>query len=90
MIFQATAGFLEKERVKSIMEPLDEATSLIAAAAHDLDHPGKSSAFLSNSNNPLAILYNDVTVLESHHAAMTFKLTLGGLKSLLVVNDCRN
>ncbi|XP_066259625.1 high affinity cAMP-specific and IBMX-insensitive 3',5'-cyclic phosphodiesterase 8 isoform X1 [Euwallacea similis] len=76
-VLQATAGFLEKERMKSIMEPLDEATSLIAAAAHDLDHPGKSSAFLSNSNNPLAILYNDVTVLESHHAAMTFKLTLG-------------
>ncbi|KAF7263544.1 hypothetical protein GWI33_001860 [Rhynchophorus ferrugineus] len=76
-MFQATAGFLEKDRMKSIMEPLDEATSLIAAAAHDLDHPGKSSAFLSNSNNPLAILYNDVTVLESHHAALTFKLTLG-------------
>lgn len=63
--------------MKSIMEPLDEATSLIAAAAHDVDHPGKSSAFLTNSNNPLAILYNDVTVLESHHAALTFKLTLG-------------
>ncbi|KAL1512742.1 hypothetical protein ABEB36_002282 [Hypothenemus hampei] len=76
-VMQATAGFLEKERMKSLMEPLDEATSLIAAAAHDVDHPGKSSAFLSNSNNPLAILYNDVTVLESHHAAMTFKLTLG-------------
>lgn len=76
-VMQATAGFLEKERMKSIMEPLDEATSLIAAAAHDLDHPGKSSAFLSNSNNPLAILYNDVTVLESHHSALMFKLTLG-------------
>ncbi|XP_060519111.1 high affinity cAMP-specific and IBMX-insensitive 3',5'-cyclic phosphodiesterase 8 isoform X2 [Cylas formicarius] len=76
-VMQATAGFLEKERVKAIMDPLDEATSLIAAAAHDVDHPGKSSAFLSNSNNPLAILYNDVSVLESHHAALTFKLTLG-------------
>ncbi|KAG5898657.1 hypothetical protein JTB14_005416 [Gonioctena quinquepunctata] len=76
-VMQATAGFLDKDRMKSIMEPLDEATSLIAAAAHDVDHPGKSSAFLSNSSSPLAILYNDVTVLESHHAALTFKLTLG-------------
>ncbi|CAG9821630.1 unnamed protein product [Phaedon cochleariae] len=75
--YHATAGFLEKERMKSIMEQLDEATSLIAAAAHDVDHPGKSSAFLSNADSPLAILYNDVTVLESHHAALTFKLTLG-------------
>nr|CAI5818793.1 unnamed protein product [Callosobruchus analis] len=63
-VMQATANYLEKERMKSLMDPLDEATSLIAAAAHDVDHPGKSSAFLSNSDNPLAILYNDVTVLE--------------------------
>lgn len=63
--------------MKSIMEPLDEATSLIAAAAHDVDHPGKSSAFLANSSNILAILYNDITVLEMHHASLTFKLTLG-------------
>lgn len=63
--------------MKSIMEPLDEATSLIAAAAHDVDHPGKSNAFLCNANNPLSILYNDISVLESHHAALTFKLTLG-------------
>ncbi|XP_008196277.1 high affinity cAMP-specific and IBMX-insensitive 3',5'-cyclic phosphodiesterase 8 isoform X2 [Tribolium castaneum] len=76
-VMQATAGFLEREKLKSIMDPLDEATSLIAAAAHDVDHPGKSNAFLSNSDNPLAILYNDITILESHHAALMFKLTLG-------------
>ena len=35
-----------------------------------------SSAFLTNSGNDLALLYNDVAVLESHHAAFTFKLTL--------------
>ncbi|XP_063905882.1 high affinity cAMP-specific and IBMX-insensitive 3',5'-cyclic phosphodiesterase 8 isoform X2 [Zophobas morio] len=76
-VMQATAGFLEREKVKSIMDSLDEATSLIAAAAHDVDHPGKSNAFLANSDNPLAILYNDITILESHHAALMFKLTLG-------------
>ncbi|KAK4884278.1 hypothetical protein RN001_000549 [Aquatica leii] len=76
-VMQATAGFLEKDRLKAIMDPLDEATSLLAACAHDIDHPGKSSAFLSNCDNPLAILYNDSTVLENHHAALTFKLTLG-------------
>lgn len=56
---------------------MDEAASLIAAATHDIDHPGRSSAFLCNSDNQLAILYNDKCVLESHHAATTFKLTLG-------------
>ncbi|KRT84067.1 hypothetical protein AMK59_249 [Oryctes borbonicus] len=76
-VMQAVAGYLERERLKSIMDPLDEAVSLIAAACHDVDHPGRSSAFLSNCDNPLAILYNDITVLENHHAALTFKLALG-------------
>ncbi|XP_044747004.1 high affinity cAMP-specific and IBMX-insensitive 3',5'-cyclic phosphodiesterase 8-like isoform X2 [Coccinella septempunctata] len=76
-VMQATAGFLQKERIKIIMEPLDEAMCLLAAAAHDVDHPGKSSAFLSNSNSPLAVLYNDITILENHHCACMFKLTLG-------------
>lgn len=92
-VMQATGNFLEKERMKSIMEQLDEATSLISAAAHDIDHPGKSSAFLSNSDNSLAILYNDVSVLESHHAALTFKLTLGKFfinsKSIIVHKRCQ-
>jgi hypothetical protein len=34
-----------------------------------------SSAFLCNSNAELAYLYNDITVLENHHAALGFKLT---------------
>lgn len=58
------------------MDRIDEATALISAAAHDIDHPGRSSAFLCNANNYLAILYNDICVLESHHAALMFKLTL--------------
>ncbi|KAL0820280.1 hypothetical protein ABMA28_006193 [Loxostege sticticalis] len=75
-VLQAVAYFLEKERLKSVFEPLEAAAALISAAAHDIDHPGTSSAFLCNSRHPLAILYNDVSVLESHHAALTFKLTL--------------
>ncbi|XP_043517103.1 high affinity cAMP-specific and IBMX-insensitive 3',5'-cyclic phosphodiesterase 8 isoform X2 [Frieseomelitta varia] len=75
-VLQATARFMQSERLKLILEPLDEVAALIAAAAHDIDHPGRSSQFLCNSNNKLAILYNDLSVLESHHAALTFKLSL--------------
>lgn len=73
---QAVAFFLEKDRLKNLLEPLEAAAALISAAAHDIDHPGFSSAFLCNSRHSLALLYNDVCVLESHHAALTFKLTL--------------
>ncbi|KAK9299102.1 hypothetical protein QLX08_007727 [Tetragonisca angustula] len=75
-VLQATARFMQSERLKLILEPLDEVAALVAAAAHDIDHPGRSSQFLCNSNNKLAILYNDLSVLESHHAALTFKLSL--------------
>ncbi|XP_025265332.1 high affinity cAMP-specific and IBMX-insensitive 3',5'-cyclic phosphodiesterase 8 isoform X2 [Camponotus floridanus] len=75
-VLQATARFMQSKRLKEVLEPLDEVAALVAAAAHDIDHPGRSSQFLCNANNRLAILYNDLSVLESHHAALTFKLSL--------------
>lgn len=75
---KATGVFLYQLQQKDnqMMDHIDEATALISAAAHDIDHPGRSSAFLCNSNNFLSVLYNDMCVLESHHAALMFKLTL--------------
>ncbi|KAJ8664565.1 hypothetical protein QAD02_006227, partial [Eretmocerus hayati] len=75
-VLQAIARFMRSERLRVFLDPLDEIAALIAAAAHDIDHPGKSSQFLCNADNKLAILYNDLSVLESHHAALTFRLTL--------------
>jgi len=74
-VLQATAFFLQRNRIKPLLDSLDQAACLIAAAIHDLDHPGKTSGFLCNSGSELAILYNDLSVLESHHAALAFKLT---------------
>lgn len=78
-LFQATACYLQQlsNREIKVMDRMDEATALIAAATHDIDHPGRSSAFLCNSDDRLALLYNDTCVLESHHAATTFRLTWG-------------
>lgn len=75
-VMQATAHFLEKDKIKCLMDPLDEAICLIAAAAHDADHPGRSNAFLVNSGHILAVLYNDLNILESHHAALMFRYSL--------------
>lgn len=41
-VLQATAIFMQTERLKQVLEPLDEVAALIAAAAHDIDHPGRS------------------------------------------------
>ncbi|KAK4300621.1 hypothetical protein Pmani_027186 [Petrolisthes manimaculis] len=74
-VLHATAYFLDRERMRQLMDPLDVVACLIAAVVHDVDHPGKNSAFLCNTDNELALLYNDQSVLESHHAAITFKHT---------------
>ncbi|XP_010888811.1 cGMP-inhibited 3',5'-cyclic phosphodiesterase B isoform X2 [Esox lucius] len=48
----------------------------VAAAMHDYDHPGRTNAFLVATNAPQAVLYNDRSVLENHHAASAWSLYL--------------
>ncbi|MGH0184906.1 UNVERIFIED_CONTAM: hypothetical protein FKN15_016282 [Acipenser sinensis] len=74
-VLHATAYFLQKERVKGSLDQLDEVAALIAATVHDVDHPGRTNSFLCNAGSELAVLYNDMAVLESHHAALAFQLT---------------
>ncbi|XP_004711674.2 cGMP-inhibited 3',5'-cyclic phosphodiesterase B, partial [Echinops telfairi] len=50
----------------------------VAAAMHDYDHPGRTNAFLVATNAPQAVLYNDRSVLENHHAASAWNLYLSG------------
>jgi len=45
-----------------------------AAAMHDYDHGGRTNNFLVETYSPLAILYNDRSVLENHHAASSWSL----------------
>ena len=52
----------------------------VGAICHDVDHPGLNNQYQINSRSELAQLYNDVSVLENHHAAKTFKI-LGDAKA---------
>lgn len=74
-VLQSAAYFLQQEPISSIFSSMDEVATLLAAIVHDLDHPGRTNAFLVNNGDQLAILYNDTTVLESHHVALAFELT---------------
>ena len=47
----------------------DKLALLLSAIGHDLNHPGFTNAMLVNSRHFLAIRYNDISVLENHHAA---------------------
>ncbi len=47
---------------QGLLDNVDKVGSLLAAVIHDLNHPGRTNAFLCNSHNDLAILYNDQCV----------------------------
>eukprot|EP00033_Pygsuia_biforma_P002409 GCRY01002671.1.p1 GENE.GCRY01002671.1~~GCRY01002671.1.p1 ORF type:complete len:1001 (+),score=271.40 GCRY01002671.1:321-3323(+) len=53
---------------------IDFLSLLLAAIGHDVDHPGVNNAFLVTTTDPLAVRYNDSSVLENHHAATLFTL----------------
>ncbi|KPP73888.1 high affinity cAMP-specific and IBMX-insensitive 3',5'-cyclic phosphodiesterase 8A-like, partial [Scleropages formosus] len=89
-VLHATAYFLCKERVKQSLDPIDEVAALIAATVHDVDHPGRTNSFLCNAGSELAILYNDTAVLESHHAALAFQITIRDDKCNIFKNMERN
>lgn len=47
---------------------------LIAGMVHDLGHQGLNNSFLIATGSPLAMTYNDKSVLENYHAALAFSL----------------
>ncbi|XP_042351791.1 cGMP-inhibited 3',5'-cyclic phosphodiesterase A-like isoform X2 [Plectropomus leopardus] len=58
----------------------------VAAAMHDYDHPGRTNAFLVATNAPQAVLYNDRSVLENHHAASAWNLFMSQPEYNFLVN----
>lgn len=45
---------------------------MFSAICHDLEHPGTTNAYQVNTRHPLALLYNDSSVLENHHCSTAF------------------
>ncbi|XP_034231963.1 uncharacterized protein LOC117639963 isoform X2 [Thrips palmi] len=70
-VTQAMHCFLQEEKIRKYMTPLEIMASLIAAVTHDLDHPGVNQPFLIATSNHLAALYEvrrpNTSVLENHH-----------------------
>ncbi|KAM4554269.1 cGMP-inhibited 3',5'-cyclic phosphodiesterase 3A-like [Fundulus diaphanus] len=58
----------------------------VAAAMHDYDHPGRTNAFLVATSAPQAVLYNDRSVLENHHAASAWNLFMSHSEYNFLVN----
>merc|ERR1719265_2048839 len=55
---------------RGVFEPDSTFALLCAALSHDIDHPGVSNRYLTVRKSLLALVYNDISVLENHHAAL--------------------
>eukprot|EP00753_Platysulcus_tardus_P015282 PLAT4950.1.p1 GENE.PLAT4950.1~~PLAT4950.1.p1 ORF type:complete len:1050 (-),score=476.69 PLAT4950.1:90-3218(-) len=66
--------FLVHTEAPSYLTFLDTTAMFVAALAHDVDHPAVTNSFLINSSDELALTYNDISVLENHHARTLFSM----------------
>jgi len=69
-----TRYMVERLEYLKCLTPKECFAALFAAACHDVCHPGVTNAFLVNSGDDLAIMYNDHSVLENFHVAQSFRM----------------
>ncbi|XP_036022518.1 cAMP-specific 3',5'-cyclic phosphodiesterase 4C isoform X5 [Onychomys torridus] len=73
-VVQSAHVLLGTPALEAVFTDLEVLAAVFACAIHDVDHPGVSNQFLINTNSELALMYNDLSVLENHHLAVGFKL----------------
>ncbi|KAJ3369421.1 hypothetical protein GGF31_005331 [Allomyces arbusculus] len=61
-------------RAALLFTPLEQAAFLLACVCHDLHHDGKTNSYHIQAASALALLYNDQSPLENHHAHEAFVL----------------
>ncbi|XP_072555767.1 high affinity 3',5'-cyclic-AMP phosphodiesterase 7A isoform X3 [Paramormyrops kingsleyae] len=66
-VTQAMYCYLQEPKLSTSLSACDILLGLLAAATHDLDHPGVNQPFLIKTNHHLAALYKNTSVLENHH-----------------------
>lgn len=66
---------LQSESANTPFTKIEMFSLVIACAVHDVDHPGVGNNFLLATRHPLANLYNDNAVLESHHVSKAFEIS---------------
>lgn len=63
------ARLVAKAHPEAFEDKTTLAALVVAAFAHDIDHPGCMNNFLVATSHPLAVLYANQSVLERHHCA---------------------
>jgi len=58
---------------RSCMSAIEHMTALMAAICHDVGHPGVTNAFRVAQRDESAVTYNDKSVNENMHSALTYQ-----------------
>lgn len=66
-------NFFLRRLERPVLSALQIFSALLAAAVHDVNHPGVTNAFLVATGAPVAIQYSDDSVLERMHLAECFQ-----------------
>ncbi|XP_061877281.1 high affinity cAMP-specific 3',5'-cyclic phosphodiesterase 7A isoform X3 [Entelurus aequoreus] len=66
-VTQAMYCYMHEPLLAKSLTSYDILLGLLAAATHDLDHPGVNQPFLIKTDHYLASLYRNTSVLENHH-----------------------
>ncbi|CAD7938925.1 unnamed protein product [Amoebophrya sp. A120] len=66
-------SFLNLCKTRDIFSKSDRFAMLLSAVCHDAGHPGYNNPFLVESNDPLALKYNDKSPLENMHCSIMFE-----------------
>jgi len=73
-VMHSTHVLLKNVAFYGAFSDLEIFAAIIAGAVHDCSHPGRTNAFLIKTSNNLAMLYNDISVLENFHLATAFRI----------------
>ena len=73
-VTHTTFLLLNRLRAPACLTSIECYSLMIAALAHDMDHPGVNNAYLVSVRDSLALMYNDASVLENRHIACLYAL----------------
>ncbi|XP_045080840.1 calcium/calmodulin-dependent 3',5'-cyclic nucleotide phosphodiesterase 1A-like [Coregonus clupeaformis] len=73
-VTQTVHHLLLKTGIMHWLTELEIFAMIFAAAVHDYEHTGTTNTFHIQTRSDTAILYNDRSVLESHHVSAAYRL----------------
>ncbi|KAI3409991.1 hypothetical protein GPALN_006357 [Globodera pallida] len=73
-VTQTSHWMLSQTGLASTLTDLEMLAVLFGALIHDYEHTGHTNNFHIQSGSNFALLYNDRSVLENHHASSVFRL----------------